>query len=413
MNAATQRVTIPKARLDLYKAALKRAMRRVAAYRRRRRGPIRYALKPWDRMHTQRFNPSFLFPGDLPSGLKVLVVLPHHHEAAKLGGLLRMLLTGTAGAAPRNTVHAVVVLPSHRSVRATPTFAKREAIIDAVNKEALDWAHLIGLDLGVPPWNSQRRLNDPAADLPPETAYVRRRVGDQFVYGPDGAYRFFNAWRTYDSGERDPNRQEVDAADQREFNALLREEAPDLVLLPDILDSHPSHRTTRTLAMEALRQCLADRHRQGEPRDVTLMEYASFNLLTPPRYNLWVLAPKELTRMKSEANKVFRLQQQHDYEMDQIMAERVISMAAGDEFCFTRDHPEKSGFARRLSECAPGQLPANITAESFTMSTLRVVIRRGFPVVKETRVPDPRLQFQSMGAGRTAIPPDGMHAPAR
>ena len=388
-------VTISERRLALYKSALKRSMRRVAAYK-RRLGRKAYALQLYDRMLIKRFNPEFLFPRDLPTGRRVLVVLPHHHEAAKIGGIVRVLLAPDERGEPGNNVHAVVVMPSHRSITTSANFAKREDMIDAVNKEGLHWAYVIGLCLGVTPWDFRSRLRNPVTDLPPETAYTRRRIGDQFVYGPDGAYRFFNAWRTYDSGEGDPNRQQVAPEDQCQFDALMREEDPDLVLLPDQMDPHPSHHTTRVITMDAMRTLLAERHAAGENKTITLLEYASFQLITPPRYNLWVMAPKEIACAKTEANKVFRLQKQHDYEMDQIMAERVVSMAAGDEFYFARSHPEKTGFATRLSRSAPGQLPANITAESFTVSLLSVVMKRGMPVVQEQRLTNIHRNFAGM-----------------
>lgn len=402
INDSSETRIVTKRQLTLLKAALKRALKRGKAYRRRLR-PGRYSLRQWNRMRALRFNPAFLFPIDMPVGLKVLIVLPHHHEAAKIGGLVRMLTARESGEAgpPRNRVHAVVVMPSYRGIREVELFSKREHMIDAVNKEALDWAHLIGLDLGIPPWDSSRRLKNPATELPPHSAYVCRRFGDEFAYGPDKAYRFFNAWRTYDSGERDPNQQQVDAEDQRAFNALIREEAPDIVLLPDQLDSHPSHRTTREITMEALRSFLAEQDSRGVKQRILLLEYASFHLLTPPRYNLWAVAPKELTRVKAEANKVFRLLQRlHDYEMDQMMAERVASLAAGDEFAFTQKHREKVGFNGRLSPDAPDELPANVTAENYTASLLGVATRQGVPVVRETRVSNPLSLLKPPAPGR-------------
>lgn len=400
MNEPTEEAGIMTARrrADLYKRTLKRALRRLTAYRRRfRRGP--YHLQLYDRMRTTRFSPEFLFLRDMPVGRKVLVVLPHPHEAAKIGGLVSALLAPDQGETRCNTVHAVVVMPSHRGITPSVDFPKREDMIDAASKEGLDWAYVIGLDLGVAPWDGAHRLKKPDMDLPRAAAYPLRRSGYQFIYGPDGAYRFFNAWQTYDSGESDPNSQQVDPEDQRQFTALVREEDPDIVLLPDQMDSHPSHRTSREIAMEALRSLVASRHAHGDLRTVTLMEYASFHLLTPPRYNLWVMIPKEIASSKTEANGVFRLQKVHDYEMDQMMAERVVSMAAEDEFHFARNNPEKAGFARRLSRSAPVALPANITAENFTVSRLSVVIKRGVPVVQEMRMTNIHDNFAGMRPG--------------
>jgi hypothetical protein len=269
------------------RAELYRAERMVAAYRRHFRTPP-YGLKMYDRMLVTRFNPAFVFASDLPMGQKVLIVLPHHHEAAKIGGLVRMLAARQADPVLRNRINIVVVMPSHRSISTGDEFRKREDMIDAVRKEALDWAHLIGLDLGVEPWNPNRRLKDPRTDLPPESAYPCRRVGDMFIYGPGGTYRFFNAWKTYDTGEKDPNRQCVDPADQKEFNALLMEENPDIVLLPDAMDPHPSHRNTRNMVMEGLRGLLAQWDADGAGRVVTLLEYASFHLVTRYNRKLWM-----------------------------------------------------------------------------------------------------------------------------
>jgi hypothetical protein len=307
-----------------------------------------------------------------------------------------MLMARDADPGPKNRIHVAVVMPSHRSISASKEFRKREDMIDAVRKEALDWAHLIGLDLGVEPWSPHRRLKDPRTDLPPESAYPCRRVGDMFIYGPGGTYRFFNAWKTYDTGEKDPNRQHVDPADQKEFSALLVEENPDIVLLPDAMDPHPSHRNTRDLAMEGLRALLAERDANGDRRTVTLLEYASFHLVTPPRYNLWAVAPKDIASTKTLANRVFRLQKRHDYETDEVLAERVVSMAAVDEYNFARNHPERSCFDAHISPHAPAELPANVTAENFTVSTLRVVRRRGVPVVLEARVVNPLRHFELM-----------------
>lgn len=389
-----------------YKAALHRSAGKIARYRRRLR-PRPYSLREYDRMKMQRFAPAFLFPEDMPAGLRVLVVLPHHHEAAKIGGLVRVMLAEGGDGRPRSRLHAVVVMPSHRSITGSNAFRRREDQIDAVRKEMLDWAHVIGLDLGVPPWSAARNLKDPSAELPPESAYVLRRSGDQFIYGPEGQCRFFNAWKTYDTGEHDPNCQRVAPEDQAGFRALVRETEPDVVLLPDRLDPHPSHRTTRELAMDALRAWLADCHSRGAARTVTLLECASFQLLTPPRYNLWVMAPKDVTRLKTLANKAFRLSREHDYEMDQMMAERVVSMAAGDEFSFVRTHPEKRGFEARLALGAPKELPANITAECYTVGTLGVTILKGTPVVREARAAAPRAHLLALGSparaeGRTS-----------
>lgn len=99
MNALDDSQTFGTRRLARYKAALKRSMRRVGAYRRRLRRRA-YALRQWDRMRTRRFHPAFLFPWDAPADLKVLVVLPHHHEAAKIGGFIRMLLAREEGGPP-------------------------------------------------------------------------------------------------------------------------------------------------------------------------------------------------------------------------------------------------------------------------------------------------------------------------
>ena len=62
-------------------------------------------------------------------------MFPHHHEAAKIGGIVRVLLAPDERGEPGNNIHAVVVMPSHRSITTSADFAKREDMIDAVNKE--------------------------------------------------------------------------------------------------------------------------------------------------------------------------------------------------------------------------------------------------------------------------------------
>ena len=395
-------IHIEKQRFDLYKRALKRCMKKAAAARRGPGGgPYRLHLE--DRMRPARFDPVFLSPAEVPKGLKVLIVLPHPQEAAKLGGLVRILLAPDADGRPSNQVHAVVVMPGHRGVTVTADHRRREDLIDAVIKEGLDWAYVIGLNLGLPPYDLAYPLKKPNADLPNAFDYERRRVGDQFAYGPDGAYRFFNAWRTYDSGEKDSNDQRVDPRDQEAFASLVAEEDPDLVLLPDHLDPHPSQRTTREMALEGLRRLLASRHARGEPASVTLLEYASFQLFTPPRYNLWVIAPKDMVRAKTFANTVFKTKQYHNFKVDTMMAEGASSMAASDEFHFAKLHRGRSLFENREAANHPALLPTNITAENFTVSRLAVELDGRLPVVRETHLNAVREHFAAMTPSRPPV----------
>ena len=378
----------------MYKGQLDKANRNLGRYR-RRHTPKEYQLMQFNRERVKRFNPEFIFQHELPKDKKVLVVLPHHHEVMRFNNLIHSFARNE-GKGPRNEVKAVVMMPGHRSISEGHNFKTREEAIDAVRREGLDWAYVTGLDLGV----KQRDPDKPITGkekLPPESAYAIRRLGDQFIYGPSGAYRFFNAWKTYDSGEKDPNKQRVDPIEQERFTQMVREEKPDIVVLPDALDPHPSHRTTREMTMEALRAHLREEHLNGKPREITLMETPSLQLATPPRFNLWFMAPKEGTKPATESMKVFKLQKTHDMQMSQMMDERVASMEAGDEFEFAQNHPEKFGFSRRLGTHIRDKLASNITGENLTVSRLRVTHKKGVPIVKEDRVDSPREHLLPKG----------------
>jgi len=271
----------------------------------------------------------------LPTGQRVLVFWPHSDDGIYSGATLAFMNARELETKKRkNRVKIAMVSPGYKGVHGE----------------------------GTPKEKSERRWAEAVA------------AGYMLGFDENKHMINFNAVKTY-------RERRIHKADQRRMDALVRREAPTLVMLPSTLDTEQEiNINTRRMVMRSLRRWLSREYAAGRRGHVVIMEYPTNHvpLLTPSarNYAIEFTHPGHVT-MKHEANKAHMSQDDRHLWQRGKFVEAEQTLREADQL----DH------MRRLSRKTERNLrgldidPNTGRGEEYLLTRLGVEMKRGKPVM--------------------------------
>lgn len=283
----------------------------------------------------------------LPKRQRALVFWPHSDDGIYHGASLSFMNARMLGRPTRrNYMKLVIVSPGYRGVPGEGTKKEKS---ERRWTEAVAAGYLLGFD------ENQHMVN-------------------------------FNAVKTYEQ-------RRIHKADQRRMDALVKREAPTLVMLPSTLDTEQRiNINTRKMVMASLRKWMAREYRAGRPKEISIMEYPTNHLplLTPSGRNYMIdFTHRGYVDMKHTANRAHTSQEVEGKGRG--LVQRSMMVEAQGKLM----HGDELSQMRRISRKVERQLrgikvdATSGRGEEFLLARLKVETRKGKPVIVHKRFRTP------------------------